>query len=556
MNACKKCGVQFLVGEEEKLLLNKVSPVLGDNTFDYPEPEICRDCRQQKRLAYRNEKTLYRRKCDFCSKTIVSIYHKKVTFPVFCTECYWKDNWNATDLGREYDFERPFFEQFTDLIELVPRLAIVNKQSHNSEYCNYSFANKNCYLTFGNHYEQDSMYGRYSTKNRDCLDYLYLYDSELCYECVFSKNCYRSIYLDHCDDCEACKFSCDLKNCKNCLFCCGLRNKEFYIFNKPYSEKDYRKYIKDLNLVSHSQWEKILSGWEKFKKENGIFKASHQVNSENCIGDEINNSRNLIDCFSCSNCEDCINGFQMDETYSSYENSHLGYDRCELSYNCIGCSGTYACSCCDSCWHCSNLYYSNLCFSTKNSFGCIGLKQQEYCVLNRQYSEKDYYEILPRIIDHMRSTGEWGDFFDFNVSPFSYNETVALEYFPLSKDEIVTNGWRYKEPEDLLKHPQPVDLPDSILDTDEQICDFVLACESTGRPYKILSKEFKFYKQMKIPIPRLSPDQRHVERHLKRNPARLWQRNCFKCKKSIMSSFSPERPEKIYCDDCYLSLIY
>ena len=33
----------------------------------------------------------------------------------------------------------------------------------------------------------------------------------------------------------------------------------------------------------------------------------------------------------------------------------------------------------------------------------------------------------------MKSTGEWGEFFPHELSPFGYNETVAQEYFPLNE---------------------------------------------------------------------------------------------------------------------------
>jgi hypothetical protein len=37
----------------------------------------------------------------------------------------------------------------------------------------------------------------------------------------------------------------------------------------------------------------------------------------------------------------------------------------------------------------------------------------------------------------MQETGERGEFFHRNLSPFGYNETVANEYFPLSKEEAI-----------------------------------------------------------------------------------------------------------------------
>jgi hypothetical protein len=100
------------------------------------------------------------------------------------------------------------------------------------------------------------------------------------------------------------------------------------------------------------------------------------------------------------------------------------------------------------------------------------------------------------------------------------------------------------------------EIPDSINDVEEAICDHVLACEVTGKPYKIIPQELKFYRAMGIPIPRRCPDQRHADRLTIRNPRKLWKRECDKCQKEIQTTYSPERPEKVYCEECYLKKVY
>jgi hypothetical protein len=50
--------------------------------------------------------------------------------------------------------------------------------------------------------------------------------------------------------------------------------------------------------------------------------------------------------------------------------------------------------------------------------------------LNKKYSKEDYETLLPKIIDHMKKTGEWGEFFPMEISPFKYEETKAVDYFP------------------------------------------------------------------------------------------------------------------------------
>ena len=49
------------------------------------------------------------------------------------------------------------------------------------------------------------------------------------------------------------------------------------------------------------------------------------------------------------------------------------------------------------------------------------------------------------IIAHMKETGEWGEFFPATLSPHGYNETVAQDYFPLSKQDVEKRGWYWRE---------------------------------------------------------------------------------------------------------------
>jgi len=47
----------------------------------------------------------------------------------------------------------------------------------------------------------------------------------------------------------------------------------------------------------------------------------------------------------------------------------------------------------------------------------------------------EYESTVAKLIDHMTATGEWGEFFPHQLSPFGYNESVAMEYFPMKEDE-------------------------------------------------------------------------------------------------------------------------
>ena len=163
----------------------------------------------------------------------------------------------------------------------------------------------------------------------------------------------------------------------------------------------------------------------------------------------------------------------------------------------------------------------------------------------------------------MKKTGEWGEFFKPSISPFGYNETVANEYFPLTKDEAVKKGFNLS---DFVSPPPKADkvisaadmkvIPGNINEIPDEIINWALTCEITGKLYKIQKNELKFYKENNLPIPRRHPDQRHKDRMTLINPRKLWDRKCAKCGASIKTTYSPERPETVYCEACYLKEVY
>lgn len=86
--SCRQCASAFEVTPFDLALLDKLSPVFSEKKYPIPPPTLCPDCRQQRRLLWRNERALYRRTCDLCRKSIVSMYPQESPFPVYCSECW------------------------------------------------------------------------------------------------------------------------------------------------------------------------------------------------------------------------------------------------------------------------------------------------------------------------------------------------------------------------------------------------------------------------------------------------------------------------------------
>jgi hypothetical protein len=208
----------------------------------------------------------------------------------------------------------------------------------------------------------------------------------------------------------------------------------------------------------------------------------------------------------------------------------------------------------EDCWYCDS------CDHGSHLFGCVGLRHKQYCILNKQYSKEEYEKLVPNLIEHMRKTDEWGEFFPVELSPFSYNETVAQEYFPMTKNEVEKRGWKWRDQKDEMPKVTKIipagKLLKSIDDIPDDILNWAIQCEVTTRPFKIIKQELEFYRKMHLPVPHFHPDERHRQRMALRNPRKLWQRSCSKCGKDIQTTYAPERLEIVYCENCYLKEVY
>jgi hypothetical protein len=189
----------------------------------------------------------------------------------------------------------------------------------------------------------------------------------------------------------------------------------------------------------------------------------------------------------------------------------------------------------------------------------VWLRHKQYCILNKQYSKEEYERLVPMIVEHMRSTGEWGEYYPPEISAFGYNETMAQFFFPLTREEALRRGWQWCDTEvkvEGLKSIPAAQLPDDSREVPDDIPDWAILCEVTGKPFKIVRQELEFYRSQGLPLPRRHPDRRHLDRFAMKNPYKLWNRTCGKCGKEIETAYAPDRPEIVYCESCYLKEVY
>ncbi|MBI3335490.1 MAG: hypothetical protein HY001_03250 [Candidatus Portnoybacteria bacterium] len=620
---CQNCKAEFTIEPQDFKFYEKISPAPlsgADGTLSVPPPTFCPECRLQRRLAWRNERTLYQRKCDLCKKEIIGMYHKEVPFPVYCNECWWSDKWNPLSYGQAYDFSKPFFTQFYELMQKVPRFPFFRKQCKNCDYVNVARDSNDCYLLFGSVKNEDCCYGKIVWNCKNVLDALYCYKCEFCYQVIDCIGCSNLLFSKECTNCRDSAFLEDCINCSDCFLSVGLRNKQYYFENQKLTKEEYEKRVAKAweNLSSLSLAHTSL----RYPKRFARF-----LNSIDSTGDHLLESKRALDCFDLKYGEGCKYIYTGNKSKDCYDCSYLGYSL-ELGYEAVTVSGYNVLFSLNS-YDNFNVSYSIDCSNSENLFGCIGVSKGRYCVLNKQYAKEAYQALVPKIITHMNEMPyiekksqitnsksqtnsndqnpnmqtkkivyRYGEFFPIELSPFGYNESVAQENFPLTKEEAGKSGYTWKDPEmyqraTTLIHNQ---LPDHIKDVPDSILNEVIGCahasllrQSASSPrksalgcneqcttaFRIIPAELKFYRKFGLPLPRLCPNCRHYERLKKRNPFTLWHRKCMcqgqssaskiyqntiehfhkekACLNEFKTSYSPQRSEIVYCEQCYLA---
>jgi len=557
---CQNCKKDFVIEPEDFNFYQKIK---------VPPPTWCPECRQLRRYAWRNERNLYRRNCDLCKKSTVTIYSPNKPYKVYCNTCWWGDDWDPAFYGVDFDFTRPFFEQFRELQLKVPRMSLLNKNSVNSEYTNHSSDNKNVYLSFATLYSENIFYSTWVMESRDCMDCSFIYEKgERLYEVIDSRISYECQFGAFLKDCSSCYYCYDCRGCNNCFMSSNLRNKSYVFKNKQYSREEYLKKIREYELSSFTVREGLGKEFEDMLKKDAIHRfviSERNVNSEGSLIYDCKNVTKSFEVNKAENCKYIIGGMEIKDSMDLY---HGGYTT-ELIYEMHGAARNYNSHFSHLCYDNVNIDYCDTCQNSQNLFGCVSVKKGEYMIFNKKYSKEDYLALKEKIIEHMKKTEEYGEFFPPSIAPVYYNETQGNLYIPLTKEEVLAKGWQWEENTLGTFGKETVSsasIPDKIEDVPDSYLQEIFACVDCSKNYNITNNELSFYRKEKIPLPRKCPNCRYKRRFDLRPPRQLWSRACMcdkkehshaeTCPNEFETTYKPGRPEKVYCESCYNKEVY
>ncbi len=580
---CQNCKRDFAIEPEDFAFYEKMK---------VPPPTFCPECRMVRRMNWRNERSLYKNTCAATGKDIISMFSPEMNVVVYDRDYWWSDKWDQLASGRDYDFSKPFFQQFKELFHVAPLPNLANSNCVRSKYGNHNLDCKDCYLIYASLNNENISYSRGGVHCKDSFDIDTVMKSEQCYNDILCGGMYKVNFSYDSDDSMDSDFLQACKNMKHSLGCINLQNKSYNIFNQQYTKEEYEKERAKYDFGSY----KVLSDFrEKFAEFIRQYPRRYGFvyKSLNTFGDNVLNAKNVYMGFD-------IFGGAEDSKYivhivpvlkNTYDAYGAGANLSD-SYDIVD-SGADATRLLFTVFtHSSHdLEYTYACHNSSYLFSCVGLQSKQYCILNKQYTKEEYKALLPKIkkqmaempyVDSHGKTYGYGEFFPVEISPFFYNETIAQEFYPISEAQASEKGYRWfnLKKQDYKITKKTDDIPDHIKDVSDAILQEVIECAHQGscndqctKAFRIIEKELQFYKKMNFALPRLCPNCRHAERMKKRTQLKLGSRKCdcggeqskngiYKntvdhfhegnvCPNEFQTAYSPQKPEMLYCQQCY-----
>ena len=417
--------------------------------------------------------------------------------------------------GRAYDENKTFFQNFQDMYKTINLWAtLAYGDNENTEFADDTYNAKNVYLSFAVVSDVSNILYSFLAKdhtNNVLNSVSVAYQSENVYMSNGITGWYNIFFSRFVSDSSNIWFSTNLIGCQECMFCDDLQNQSYCINNKQLDKETYK-----MKKEEFLKQKKMFLTWYQNLPTKGINRASMNVegsaitkshNIENgSIVYQVDTGRNLImawwDVWD-KHMYDVILWWSI-QAEDIYGGALIG-----IHSNNIYCS-------INATVNSSNIYYSHSMNSCSYCLGCFGLQNKSFCILNKQYSKEERFELANKIFAQM--DGEWtlGDFLPGRINPFYFNDTMAyLIDNSFTKEEVEKDGYMRRDAEIKTDIPAWADVI-TIQDLDlfqwfndkgkreiyPEIMQKVIK-DDKGNFYRIVKIEYDFLMKYGLPIPEI-----------------------------------------------------
>ncbi len=412
------------------------------------------------------------------------------------------DKWLA------YTSHKSFMEQFQELFVQTPVPSFHHfSWTENCDYANHVSNTKNGYLSFHATGECEDVYYSLSTKiwSKNIFNSIMSrIHSENIYQSIGVIQSYNIFYSKYIKDSNNLRFCTNCLGCDDCLLCNDLQNKKYHIRNEPLTKDDY-----------FEQKAKILAQKNKFISAYAqLNRVAQNRSSINCSGNFITDSEDVQDGYFShfvKHGKNIIFGWHEDGLVNAFSSFLVSGGRDYYGVCAIGWD-TEDAYCSISLRKCSQIYYSYFLEWCSFCLWCVGLKNRQFCILNKQYSKEDWYATVWEIFIQMENDWVLGQFFSAKINPFCYNDSAAILFHELDK-QTATKQWFLWRDDPIKAQISGNAISAHNGDFDESICDKIIK-DIDGNMYTIQKWEYSFLQKHELPLPekhRLSRIKMHIK---------------------------------------------
>jgi CxxC-x17-CxxC domain-containing protein len=346
----------------------------------------------------------------------------------------------------------------------------------------------------------------------------------------------------------------------NCFGGVNLRNKKYVFLGAQLTKKEYENRISSINLGDYLILEDYRKKFLELKK-GAIHPALENKNVVNSVGAFIENCKDCYYTYYLYECERCaytVGCLAYKDSYDVFGGTHG--EKCYELFT-ISTQNNFNVKFSHQIDESRDIEYCELMRNCHNCFGCLGLHNKSFCVFNKQYSEKDYWELVDLIKFKMLTDGEYGEFFSpkYSLIPYNISTAAYLRGFDdinvAAKFGYIVEDVRPKSAEvkELINSSQ---LPNDIKDVGDSILEKIIFDKDNDKKFQITPYELSFYRKYNLPLPRIHPFHRMKKRsdywYIRMN---FFEAICANCGRKMVSYFNPGGAEKVYCLECYRKIM-
>ncbi len=466
--------------------------------------------------------------------------------------------------GREYQLDRPFFEQWRELQLAVPMPASRNHVEPVNSIAFVSQGDEDSYFV-GASKTKRTYYAHAAMDVEDCAEVYESSKLQECFNVADSSRLHRCSFVRASYDCLNSSFLFDCRNCEFCFGATNKRNKKYLWWNEQLTKEEWEKRRAEVDLGSRAVVSEQMQRFRTFVRERAVWPENFNDHAIDSTGEYLFKTTRVMDSYLCG--EGAIDQYFCNFSFGQSENNAFtGYPvNGSDMYSCASISGRRQ-KFCFLTIRSENMEYCMLCYNCTDCFGCIGLQRKQFCIFNKQYTEEEYWKRVDALRCTMLDRGEYGEFYPAGFSPSYPGDSGAMYWFGATKEELKKMGVMEFEPESLgaigeeLADPSKMrnvsELPDYVRDLTDDWIGVPLFDPVANRRFAMIRPEVEFYRRMNV-----APPTKHFTARLKDlwvevNQGSFMETTCTACGKALRVAKNAGHPErKILCIEDYLKFI-